>query len=568
MRIIILDGYVDEPTCLGVPPYLSPYPRYIAGSLWVEDHTLDIHYVTIDQLRSNQIYQNKMQSADVIIVITGMMVPGRYLSGYPVSHRELVDFLQPCRSPLKILCGPAARHGFGVSGGKQVRDLSFLRTIFDLIITGDPEIVLTELIKNHWNQESIDLSMKRPDPTSIRKHAIQGARLVKQHPNFPQYLICEIETYRGCPRAVCGGCSFCIEPLKGLPQFRQPEAIIKEIQALYTAGIRHVRIGNQPCLFSYLARDTGKNEFPTPNPLALEQLFKGIWAVAPDLQTLHIDNVNPGVLAHHPEESKRIAETIIKYHTSGDVAAFGVESVDPDVIKANNLKGSAEEIKKAVQLLNSVGAQRGKTGLPELLPGLNFVFGLQGETKETFQLNYAFLQDLVDEGLLVRRINLRQVIPLPGTRMEKLGTKLVHKHKHLIHQFKRNVQQNIEQPLLKALAPRYTVLTDVYLEKHDGKTTFGRQLGSYPLLIGIPGVYPLHQFFKVKITDHGYRSLTAIPYPLDINKAPRETLEAIPGIGKKRAVRLLAKRPFHHANQIKEALDDDEVVQSLKPFLQ
>jgi len=33
MRVLIIDGYVDEPACLGVPPYMSPDPRYIAGAL-------------------------------------------------------------------------------------------------------------------------------------------------------------------------------------------------------------------------------------------------------------------------------------------------------------------------------------------------------------------------------------------------------------------------------------------------------------------------------------------------------------------------------------------------------
>jgi radical SAM superfamily enzyme with C-terminal helix-hairpin-helix motif len=30
---VIIDGYVDEPACLGVPPYISPYIRAIAGVL-------------------------------------------------------------------------------------------------------------------------------------------------------------------------------------------------------------------------------------------------------------------------------------------------------------------------------------------------------------------------------------------------------------------------------------------------------------------------------------------------------------------------------------------------------
>ena len=54
MKALIIDGYVDEPACLGVPPYLSPYPRYIAGAL--RERGLpekDIHYLTIDTLREN-----------------------------------------------------------------------------------------------------------------------------------------------------------------------------------------------------------------------------------------------------------------------------------------------------------------------------------------------------------------------------------------------------------------------------------------------------------------------------------------------------------------------------------
>jgi len=33
MRFCILDCYVDEPACFGVPPFISPYPRYIFGAL-------------------------------------------------------------------------------------------------------------------------------------------------------------------------------------------------------------------------------------------------------------------------------------------------------------------------------------------------------------------------------------------------------------------------------------------------------------------------------------------------------------------------------------------------------
>ena len=567
LRVSILDGYVDEPTCLGVPPYISPYPRYIAGAVWDFDSHAQVVYVTIDQLRNDRSVLEYLATSDILVVVAGMSVPGRYLSGFPVSPHELSFFLSGISKPVKLLTGPAARYGFGMSGGKQVTGTDVVRSVFDIIVTGDGEIVVSELLKNSRSIEKTNPLLCRSSQREIKDFAVRGAAIVTQHPLFPSMLITEIETYRGCPRSITGGCSFCSESSKGAPSFRTAEEICLEISALYNIGVRHVRIGNQPCIFSYMAKGAGEKEFPQPNPDALEHLFSGIRAVAPDVKTLHIDNANPGVIARYPEQSRRIAKSIIRYHTSGDVAALGVESVDPDVIKKNNLKASAEEVLEAVKLFNEVGSQRGATGLPELLPGLNFVFGLEGETKKTFNLDYLFLKDISDRGLLVRRINLRQVIPIPGTRMEHVGGKIAKKHKSDFQQFKRKVRETIERPMLHRLVPRGTLLTMVCTELYEGKLTFGRQLGSYPLLIGIPGIFPLRTFVDVKVVDYGFRSITAVPYPVNVNTASRETLEALPGIGRKRVVRMLAKRPFHSLEEFAGSIDDPSLAESIGQYI-
>ena len=72
-------------------------------------------------------------------------------------------------------------------------------------------------------------------------------------------------------------------------------------------------------------------------------------------------------------------------------------------------------------------------------------------------------------------------------------------NKSLFQKFKRKVRSEIEQPMLQKMLPEYSEVKDVYTEKHDGNTTFGRQLGSYPLLIGIPGKHKLNEFIDVKI---------------------------------------------------------------------
>jgi radical SAM superfamily enzyme with C-terminal helix-hairpin-helix motif len=566
LKVTILDGYVDEPTCLGVPPYISPYPRYIAGAIWDYDKSVKISYVTIDQIRNNKKLED-LSKSDLVITIAGMAVPGRYLSGFPASPNELVTIMNNLPNSLKILCGPVARYGFGMSGGKKIREIDFVKDSFDLIAKGDGEILVSKLLDNKIDLEKIDSSECRENAHTIRGFAVKGADIVKQHPFFPDYLITEIETYRGCPRSIVGGCSFCSEPSRGPPDFRPIEDVIDEIKSLYKNGVRHFRIGNQPCIFSYMAKDAGKTEFPRPNPDALEKLFKGICTVAPDLKTLHIDNANPGVIARYPNECKRIAKNIVKYHTPGDVAAFGVESVDPVVIKKNNLKASADEVLSAIKLLNEVGSKRGINGMPHLLPGLNFVFGLEGETKNTYELNYEFLKKILEQDLLLRRINLRQIIPIPGTKMYQIGSKIISKNKNLFKKFKKKIREEIERPMLKKLLPIKTVLKDVYSEKYKGKLTFGRQLGSYPLLVGIPGIQPMNKFLDVKIVDYGYRSITGIPYPLDINIASREILESIPGVGKKRAIRILANRPFKNKEELIKALDEENLMDIIQNYV-
>jgi len=565
--VTILDGYIDEPACLGVPPYLSPYPRYIAGALFDFDSSLQLHYLTIDRLRSDESAYQLLTQSELIIVVAGTTVPGKYLSGYPASPQELTRLLQPLRKPLKILTGPAARHGFGMGGGKHTIDSHTLAGAFDITISGDAEIVVNDLLHNEFKIENVDLSKKRTSAHDISEYAKLGAQIVQQHPNYPHYLLTEIETYRGCSRSIMGGCSFCSEPSKGAPDFRPIQDIIDEVESLYLQGIRHIRLGSQPCLFSYQAHGAGKEEIPRPNPQALHHLFKGIRDAAPDLVTFHIDNVNPAVVARYPEESAKIAQTIITYHSSGDVAAMGVESADPKVVAANNLKASAEESLEAIRLLNEYGAVRGDNGLAELLPGINLLFGLLGESKKTFDLDYRFLKQILDEKLLLRRINIRQVIPIPGTPLESESIRLIRKHKASFKSFKRKVKEDIERPLLQRLVPTDTVLKRVYTETYNGNLTYARQLGSYPLLVGIPGKQSLEEFLDCIVIDHGYRSITALPYPLHINTAPKESLEGLPGVGEKRMLRMLAARPYRSAEEFISSLDDEELGSSLLKYL-
>ena len=543
MKVVIIDGYVDEPACLGVPPYMSPYPRYIAGAL--RDCNIsqqDIHYVTIDQLRTSpEGAKNKIVNADAAIVIAGMTVPGKYLRASPITLGE-IESIFGFVSGTKILGGPI-RLGFSKEGGKAASILGI--DVEDVNLAhADIEAFVYDLLQSDSNiREPENVVHRFRTVDEIARWGVNGAFIIKQHPDYP-HVMCELETYRGCGRKL--HCSFCTESLYGASDYRAVADVVGEVDALYNAGARYFRIGRQPDLFTYHAIDAG-GDIPKPNPDILESLYRGIRNVAPELRVLHLDNVNPATIAAYPDESRTIMKTIIQYHTPGDVAALGMETADPKVVAANDLKAMPEDVFDAIKLINDVGGARGANGLPELLPGLNFVHGLQGESKKTFEMNYEFMKKVLDSGLLVRRINIRQVMSFPDTPMFGKDM-LVKKHKKLFLKYKEKVRKDIDLPMLRKVVPIGTILRDVMCEISDNMT-FGRQLGSYPLLVGIPAKVPLGKFVDIAVTGHGHRSITGIPYPLEVNKVSMKLVLELPGVGKKQAASIVSGVPYENEQE-------------------
>ena len=541
MLVALLDGYLDEPSSLGVPPFISPLVRYIAGAILDSGH--EIIYTTIDRFRREKAVREDVASADMLVVVAGVTVPGRYIRGSPLSMREAVE-IGACFNGVKALAGFMAR------------ELDEASSSYDMLLNGtDPDAQLYDVLKGGLCGPVGD--RKRTDKEWTR-WSVKGAAVVKEHPDFPQPLIAEVDVYKGCVRFFSGGCSFCSEILLGPPRFREPEEVGAEVGALAKAGVTNFRLAC-PCMISYKAKGIGTNKM-VPSPKDVEELMKAVHREAKGMKVIHVDNADPGIIARCPTQSEKILRTLVKYCTSGNILSLGMESADPAVIEENNLNSTPEQVLDAIRLINKVGGQRGPTGLPYLLPGLNFIAGLRGETSRTYEMNYDFLKQVLDEKLLIRRINIRQVMEhrasFPG----------VAKRKDFMR-FKDKVRNEIDGPLLQRLLPLGTVLKNLYIENTEGKLTFARQVGTYPILVGIPELIKTVDFFDAAIVDWGQRSVTAVPYPMDINSASLALLSALPGIGKKRAARLVRARPFKEMAQVASALDDPKLVEGLIPFV-
>ena len=521
---VILDGYVDEPACLGVPPYISPYIRTVAGALL--SHYFTVRYLTIDELRKDPMRTADLNKADLLVMIAGVTVPGKYLGGTPATLTEIQQIGHMVRGPEKLIGGPIG-FGYAKEGGQPA--IRQVISGFDALLMGEPAIALDNYMNG--NEPAGVLDYSRTDPWSVA-----GSSIIEQHPDYP-FVMCELETARGCSHGASGGCSFCTEPFYGMPKYRGVPGIADEVAALYNHGARHFRVGRQPDILAYGA---GPGEYPAPEPEKVEQLFSAIRTAAPELKTLHIDNTNPATIARHEDAAREALRAIVRHHTPGDVAAFGMETADPVVVAANNLKAEPDEVFRAIGIVNEEGARR-RDNVPELLPGLNFVCGLAGETEKTYGLNEQFLERVLKAGLSVRRVNIRQVMPFEGTPAYTNNT--LGKHDRRFRQFKEYVRNKIDLPMLKRVFPIGTVLHDVRVEV-SAELSFGRQMGSYPILVGIPLRLPERTVLDVVVVDWGMRSVTALPVPVPINTLPVSALRWLPGIGKKKVAAVIAKRPF------------------------
>jgi radical SAM superfamily enzyme with C-terminal helix-hairpin-helix motif len=528
--IALIDGYIDDPAALGVPPYISPMIRSIAGAA-LDAGADRVEYISIDMIRKHR----KLPDAAVSVVLSGNTVPGKYLRTMPMSLKELSE-ITPKLKGWKMISGSAA-------DSKEAE-------AFDFIIKKDPAASLYDGISGK------EVGERYRTLEEWNRWMMLGADIVTQHQDFPEPLMAEIESYRGCHRYKSGGCSYCIEPLKGKPLMRSTEDILAEARRLRDLGVKNIRIGGQTCIVSFGSED--ESETPRPNPEAVRTLFEGLHSMGFD--TIHVDNANPAVISTYPEESEEILRILADNCTDGNVLALGMESADPFVVTENNLNSTSEQVMDAVRLINMVGSERGDRGMPKLLPGINIICGLDGETKDTYRMDMEILERMKEEGLMIRRINIRQVLPVRRPFEVKVDQRRFKK-------FKEDVRENIDQVMLQRIVPYGTILKDVYMELNDGNTTFGRQIGSYPLLVGVPYKVDTEEFHDVFVTDWGFRSITGITYPFDINHMPMSSLAGLPGIGKKRASKLVMERPFSSMEELAEVVEDPNVMEKLKDII-
>jgi len=531
---LILDCYIDEPACLGVPPFISPYPRYLYGALIDAGLSDDeIEYITIDDIRLSD--YKLQRDYEHVFLIGGAVVPGKYLGTRIGTLAEIVKIVKNTGTG-KITVGGLINRPLK----ERYPDVN--------VVYRDIEKYAHSMVKG----ESLD-RFRTPEET--RRWSSLGAEVIKSHPWYPNVL-CEIETGRGCPRLT--HCSFCSEGLLKDIEFRPVEDILDEVDRLTDSGCTRFRLGRQADILQYgTTMKEFNGDFPKPSPDSVRSLFGELKKrrESGKISLLNIDNGNPGTIVSWPDEASEIFRYITDAVTEGDTLPFGIESFDENVVKLNGLKIMPEDAIEAVKILNNIGGGRRK-GIPVLLPGINLIHGLKGETKNSFKTNYEYLKRIADMNLLVKRINIRKLQPYPGTEISSEVPKIGGQIQKRFEFYRDKIRSEIDTHMLRKIYPAGTVLKDIFiLDCHNGYS-MGKQIASYSITVKLPGEYDLKTFRDVIVTSQSERSLKGLALPLDINKAGQKHLEYIPGISRDRASDIILARPFTSIEEVEKYFEN------------
>ncbi|MCX4966332.1 radical SAM protein [Streptomyces sp. NBC_00654] len=413
-----------------------------------------------------------LRDAAIVIVIAGDAVPSVHLHAVNGSFEEIARALA-CTRGRRYLLGPLSAYALATPAEYA--------GLFDAVHTHT--VTSGDLL----------LGSRRPaDYEQMRTERDSFTGLVEQMPWRP---IAELELYRGCTRRKF--CDFCNEPTKSpLVAFREVDDVVAETAQLYAAGIRNFRLGQQTCFFSYRHRDE----------TAIRALLSGIRECCPELEVLHIDNADP--LAVAAPVGLRIAKLVADFCTEGNCAPMGIESFDPAVIERNTLTCTPEILMRAIGHVNEAGAARGPGGLPMLLPGLNLIYGLPGETHNTHVANLRGLAGILDAGLLCHRTNVRLARAFPGTPLASLSEPEPLPSAEHFASWKADIDFTWDQPMKERVYPTGLRVPGLHSYFISEEGTYWRRLGSYSIqVIERSARVPLGTTGDLVVTGHSPRMI-------------------------------------------------------------
>jgi B12-binding domain/radical SAM domain protein len=348
------------------------------------DHRLDD--IEIYFIRGFENLYNKLEE-----IIDSHTITILGISFFTTQLWEISDLIKSLRDKYKnkVMFIAGGSHPTGDPDGT-------LKMGFDLVVRGEGEETLIEILKKVKNDESLNeiegIGYFGKDDALILTKKRKWIDLNK-YPPLPSKHVKygAIEITRGCPYA----CYFCQTPyiFGTAPRHRSIKSICDAVRIMKEYEKTDIRFIT-PNAFSYGSQD-GK----TLNLPAIEQLLINIKEIIEPEGRIYFGSFPSEVRPEHVTEET--LGLVLKY-AANDNIVIGAQSGSQKILNSCNRGHSVDDVYNAVKLTIKAG----------LIAIVDFIFSLPNETDEDVNFTINFMKELSDVGA---KINIHTFMPLPLT---------------------------------------------------------------------------------------------------------------------------------------------------------
>jgi B12-binding domain/radical SAM domain protein len=348
------------------------------------DHRLDD--IEICFIRGFKNLYNKLEE-----IINSHTITILGISFFTTQLWEISDLIKSLRDKYKnkVMFIAGGSHPTGDPDGT-------LKMGFDLVVRGEGEETLIEIINNVKNDESLNeiegIAYFGKDNNLVLTKKRKWIDLNK-YPPLPSKHVKygAIEITRGCPYA----CYFCQTPyiFGTAPRHRSIKSICDAVRIMKEYEKTDIRFIT-PNAFSYGSQD-GK----TLNLPAIEQLLINIKEIIEPEGRIYFGSFPSEVRPEHVTEET--LGLVLKY-AANDNIVIGAQSGSQKILNSCNRGHSVDDVYNAVKLTIKAG----------LIAIVDFIFSLPNETDEDVNFTINFMKELSDVGA---KINIHTFMPLPLT---------------------------------------------------------------------------------------------------------------------------------------------------------
>lgn len=271
---------------------------------------------------------------------------------------------------------------------------------FDLVFTGEGEEALIEFFERLDNDSLLDVIPGTAclDENGAYKHGGRRRQVdLDRYPPFPvkHNRFGHIEITRGCPYA-CGYCQTS-HIFGGNVRHRSVGQISYYVEYMKSRKLMDFR-AITPDAFAY-----GSADGRELNLTVLEDLLKSLRRIYGQEGKIHLGTFPSEV---RPEHVTRETIGLLLEYADNKGLVIGAQSGSERMLDACRRGHGVEDVYRAVRLSVQAG----------LLPDVDFIFGLPGETEGDMLATLRVMEDLVEMGA---RIHAHTFMPLPQTHFAR-----------------------------------------------------------------------------------------------------------------------------------------------------